>query len=165
MILVLQIAAGIVLGVLALRYLGVIVRVAAWLAIAAAIAALAIGAYLFVTSASDSAKQAARQIAVAILIIAILVGVLQFSARGLGRLFLRCRLLLRKSPAYRRAATIAGVIDEWIFDDRTDRKFVDFVGGRIFINLVSPLPIFLLHIGGAWHFVSDYGYRKVDRNE
>jgi hypothetical protein len=140
-LLLLQIAAGIVVGGLILRYWSELVQ---WgleagkvIAVVAGIAVVVVGFAWFFQRDPENARL--------ILLIGCVAAFIKYGARGLGYGYVKCAPYLRRSPRARRAASLLGADQAWAFSDRKDRQFVDAVGDRLFLGI--PLRILLAVAG------------------
>jgi hypothetical protein len=137
MLLVIQVALGIVLGVLILRYLPQV--------LAAGIIGIAVvAAVLLSILAWSFASKHLEDASVVAFIIALTLSI-QYSARGLGYLYIACRPRLQNYRRWRNLLNLAGIEDAWLTSDRPRAEIARAVGDRLFGGfLFFALAYFLL---------------------
>jgi hypothetical protein len=137
--LVLQIAAGVVLGFFVLRHWDALwratVKLAKVVAVLGCVVTLIVG---FVWLVSNHRQEAINLGCVCLGLVVITV-IVKYSARGLGHVYVKSLPYLRRSPRAQRFVWLLGASREWVNSPRTDKKFVDAVGDRLFVSIPKRL--------------------------
>src|SRR5450631_2962478 len=130
MMLVMQIALGIVLGVLILRYLRQIVTIGVVGAVVVAVAVLAVLTWSAVTNHWDVAAPMLGGVA-----FVVLIGfAIQYSARGLGYLYVTLRPSIAPSRRWRNLLRLLGVHESWLTSEQPRPYIARVVGDALFMG-------------------------------
>jgi hypothetical protein len=146
MILIIQVALGIVLGVLILRYLPQIVK--GGLVIGASLAAIAVVILGVVYANSHWDVVSIALAGTAFLVLLSLI--IQFTARGLGALFFAHLSDFRRSPRLQRCIRLVGIKRDLIFSDAPRDQMVKAAGDKIFVGLGIFAYLYLMAVLILW---------------
>lgn len=128
--LVLQIALGIVLGVLILRYLGHLIAIIVAGAVVAAVIVVAVLGWSIVRNHWDTLAPIGGGIAVCVVIACSV----QLAARGLGYLFVRTRHRITLSRRWVSFVEFLGVERGWLTSNQSSRDIARSVGDRLLVG-------------------------------
>jgi hypothetical protein len=129
--LIIQIALGVVLGVLILRYLPIILRGGLVLLLITAVVAATAIIWAFAAAHKEGAE-----LALGTIIFVVFLGVIiQGTAKGLGRLFVRHRATFQTSPRWQRALRLIGLSKAWVFSNASDEQLISGAGDKLFMGL------------------------------
>jgi hypothetical protein len=140
-LLVFQIAAGIVLAVLILRYWSELFQWTLQAGTVLAVIAAICGTVLVIGWLYHLYPEATATV----FFLGCLMASIKYGARGIGYGYIKCMPYLKRSPRLRRAASLLGAREAWAFADRVDKEFIDAVGDTLFIQI--PFRIFFTFIG------------------
>jgi hypothetical protein len=144
--LILQIALGIVLGALILRYLPQILKGGLVFGLVLAVTAVAILAVIYAKAHWDTVGFALGMVAFVVL----LGLIIQFSARGLGVLFVPHIAAFRNSPRLQRCIRLVGIKKDLLFSNASRADLVSATGDKLFLGLFRFACFYLLAVIGLW---------------